>query len=239
MSQSLSPRAVLLTCVLGLNGGCISTQDVGVAEPNDRVNSVQEVALEDAGKHPNITLASDANWEVYSSRNLEPAAYLGQAQPVCASVESAAECPNAVLFNVGSHGWSGRIDACEKEARWIWAPGIVGTTAPSEMAQYYFVNHVTLASRPASAKIRLAVDDQAEILINGTAIATIGSTTDKEVAWASQINPSTFDIASALVTGPNTIVIRAANGSGAFSNCTQCTYRQNPAGVVFCIDVRY
>ncbi len=238
--QILSTRTAVLACMLGALNGCVSSQEGGVSEPNEVAAAEQDLNAPAAANPPDIALASDTNWAVYNNQTLEQSSYLGKAQRVCANATDTTQCPEgAVYYSVGGHGWSGRIDACEGNARWIWAPGITGASAPAELAEYYFVNHVSLSSRPASAKIHLAVDDQAEVIINGTSIGTLGSTTDINVAWASQINPTALDITSALTTGPNTITIRAANGAGAFGNCANCTYEQNPAGVVFCVDIWY
>ncbi len=237
--HSQSTRAVISMCALGLCTGCLSTQDLAVSEPND-VASAEPVVVEQAAlKGQNITLESDINWDVYSNQSLEQKAYLGKAQLVCANATITTGCPaGAVDYNWGGT-WSARIDACGGNARWIWAPGITGATAPAELAEYYFVNHVSLPGHPASARIYLAVDDEAEVIVNGDAIGIIGSTSDFSAAWASQSKPTALYITSALVTGLNTITIHAANGIGAFAGCTDCTYQQHPAGVLFCVDVRY
>jgi len=159
---------------------------------------------------------------------------------VCTNATSQAECPaGAVDYGYGGSYWTARIDACDGKARWLWAPGVTGTSSPAELAEYYFVNHVLVPASPSSAQVIVAADDQAEVIINGAAVGTIGSITDFNVAWADQNKPTAINIASALVTGMNTIIVRAANGPGAFTNCTNCTYQQNPAGVVFCVDVRF
>jgi len=233
-------RAAILLCPIGLNTGCLSSQDASGLEPNDVAAAKSELLTQDAAKHPDVALASDNNWDVYDSSSLKSKAYLGKAQRVCANAASTADCPSgAVYYNFGGPGWAGRVDACDGKAQWVWAPGVTGASAPAELAQFYFVKHVSLTRRAASAQLHLAVDDQAEVIVNGVSMGTVGSTTDFGVAWASQLKPSSIDIANALVTGSNTITVRAANGSGTFSDCTNCTYAQNPAGVVFCIEVRY
>jgi hypothetical protein len=237
---SQSTRAAILMCVVSLSNGCLTGQEVGAAEPNDVVATEEQAVAQGAVKRPDIALASDASWDVYNSRDLEQKTYLGRAQLVCSNATSPAECPEgAVDYGYGGVDWAARIDGCAGNARWIWAPGVTGASTPAELVEYYFVNHVSVPRRPASAQIHLAVDDQAEVIINGTAVGAIGSTTDLGVAWANQSKPTTIDIARALVTGKNTLVVRASNGSGTFTNCTNCTYQQNPAGVVFCVDIRY
>ena len=232
-------RAVILICSSSLITGCITGQDVAVSEPSDVATTNQEVAAPSAAKHHGIALASDTNWDVYNSPGLERKAYLGKAQRVCSNPTSPAGCPaGATDYGYGGADWSARIDACEGKARWIWAPGVTGASSPAEFVEYYFVNHVSVPNRPSSAQVIVAVDDQAEVIINGTAVGAIGSLTDVNVAWENQNKSTAINIDSALVTGMNTITIRASNGSGAFTSCTNCTYQQNPAGVVFCVDVR-
>jgi len=235
---SHSSHAVLLMGALGLCSGCVSSQDLSVSEPNEVATEHESVELA-ASKGQDITLESDTSWDVYSNRGLGKDAYLGKAQIVCSNATIPAGCPaGAVDYNWGG-AWSARIDACQGNARWIWAPGITGESAPAELAEYYFVNHVSLPSGSVSARIYLAVDDEAEVTVNGNEIGTVGSTTDFSVAWASQAKPTALYITNALVTGSNTIAIRAANGAGSFAGCTGCTYQQHPAGVMFCVDVRY
>ena len=238
--RNASVRVGILTCLSSLLTGCLTTQDVAVSEPNDVAAAEQEVAAPGAAKHHDIALPSDTNWDVYSSYQLERNAYLGKAQRVCTNATSQAECPaGAVVYGNGGSYWNARIDACDGKAGWIWAPGVTGASYPAELAEYYFVNHVLVPASPSSAQVIVAADDQAEVIINGAAVGTIGSITDFNVAWADQNKPTAINIASALVTGMNTITVRAANGPGAFTNCTNCTYQQNPAGVVFCVDVRF
>ena len=238
--QSQSTRAAISMCVLGLNAGCISGQDVTVSDPNGVVAAEPEVATQGPVKRHDVALASDINWDVYSDRSLEAAAYLGKAQRVCLNAASPAQCPPGALdYGHDRAPWAARIDACEGNARWIWAPGITAASTSAELAEYYFVDQLSVPGRPASAVVHLAADDQAEVIINGNAIGAVGSTTDVGAAWANQSQPAAIDIASAIVTGMNTITIRAANGPGSFTNCTNCTYQQNPAGVAFCVNVRY
>jgi hypothetical protein len=218
----------------------MTSQDVAVSEPNDVTTTKQEVLAPDAAKHTDIALPSDTNWDVYSSPKLENDAYLGRAQRVCPGAPSPAECPTgAIDYGHGGGGWTARIDACAGKARWIWAPGITGASAPAELTEYYFANRVLIPNPPASAQVIVAVDDQAEVIVNGTAVGSIGSTTDFDAAMAKQLEPTVINIAGALQTGMNTITIRAGNGSGTFANCANCTYQENPAGVVFCVDVRF
>jgi hypothetical protein len=242
VTESSNPTpVVMLICVLGLNTACMTGKDVAVSEPNDVAAAQQPVTSpEGSSKSPDIALPSNDDWEVYSSRSLEPNTYLGNAQLVCANSVASAGCPaEAVQYNLGGSGWAARIDACGGQSRWIWAPGVTAESTPAEMAEYYFATYFSVSKRPATALVHLAVDDQAEVIVNGTAMGTVGSTSDYGLAWGAHDKPTTIDIKNALITGRNTITIRAANGAGGFAVCSNCTYQQHPAGVVACVDVWY
>ncbi len=117
-------------------------------------------------------------------------------------------------------------------ASWIWAPGVTGSTSPAQLAQFYFTKTITLAAAPTAATFQLAVDNFAEVRVNGTIVGTYGSTSDFTAGLASQQTFKSFDILPQLTSGSNTITIRAQNAIG-FGACTTCTYQQNPAGVIF------
>ena len=117
-------------------------------------------------------------------------------------------------------------------ALWVWAPGVTGATSPAELAQFFFSKTFTLATTPTAATLQVAVDNFAEVRVNGTVVGTTGSTTDFAAAIASQHSRKAFDIAPYLTAGANTITIRAQNAMG-FGACSPCAYHENPAGVVF------
>src|SRR5439155_20329340 len=89
----------------------------------------------------------------------------------------------------------------------------------------------SLAATPTAATLRIAVDNFAEVRVNGTVVGTHGSTTDFGAALLAHTTWKSFDIASYLHAGSNTITIRAQNAPG-FGTCSPCTYQQDPAGVV-------
>jgi hypothetical protein len=76
----------------------------------------------------------------------------------------------------------------------------------------------------------VAVDDFAQVLVNGVAVGTTGSVEDQSQSGPAQSSLAAFDITSLLVSGTNIITIRAANG--AFG-CVSGPYNCNPTGVVF------
>jgi hypothetical protein len=82
--------------------------------------------------------------------------------------------------------------------------------------------------------IFVAVDDLAEVVVNGIVIGSTGSVTDFGEAASAQASLKEFDLLAFLEPGPNNITIRAQNGPSSFAGgCNPCNYSQNPAGVVF------
>src|SRR6266700_554413 len=56
----------------------------------------------------------------------------------------------------------------------IWAPNINGTTFPAEFNQFYFSKSLQLRVQ-AYGSISIAVDDFAEVSVNGRVVGTTGS----------------------------------------------------------------
>ena len=97
-----------------------------------------------------------------------------------------------------------------------------------------FQKTFALGSNP-SGTILIAVDDFAEVLVNGSVAGTTGSVTDVSVAYQAQNTAVTIDLGPYLVAGTNTITIVAENGPASFTGyvCSPCTYATNTAGAVF------
>ena len=74
--------------------------------------------------------------------------------------------------------------------------------------------------------------------MNGTVVGSVGSTTDPVVASEAQSELTTFVITPFLHHGKNRITVRAQNGEGSFGGCSDCTYQQQPAGVVFGVKIK-
>jgi hypothetical protein len=186
-----------------------------------------------------VTFTSGQDWSVFTSEpgptsNARGRAFLGSAELVCLNQFSPYLCPTGAVdygYPFGG-GWPADLSAVPG-ATWIWAPGVTGTTAPAPLARYYFSKTFVLAGHPIGGTISVAVDDFAAISVNGTAVGSIGSTTD--IGTASDAALHTFDLAAFLKPGQNTITVEAQNGSPFFSPiCNDgCPYDENPAGVVF------
>lgn len=181
-----------------------------------------------------ITLVSDTSWEVFNGDPASGAATsLGFAQTVCLKASAPLNCPaGATLYGFGGTGWSADLSSIPG-AFWIWAPGITGTTAPAENAEFFFARKIQIKGAPTAGTILVAVDDLAEVRVNGNVVGSTGSTTDASLASAAASSLTSFDITPHLKEGANTITIRGQNGEGHFAGCTNCTYSDHPAGVVF------
>jgi hypothetical protein len=181
--------------------------------------------------------ASNTTWPVFTG--VPPAGPVGHAQTVCLDATAPANCPaGATLYGHPGGGWAADLSTIP-HAFWIWAPGIDGSTHPAELAQYSFSKRIRIHGHPVSGTISIAADDFAEVSVNGSIVGTIGSTTNSSQASAAQSALTTFAIGPFLHHGKNRITIRGQNGEGSFVGCTDCTYQQHPAGVVFGVKIRF
>jgi PEP-CTERM motif len=176
-----------------------------------------------------VTFVSDTTWNVTSSSNTS----LGFAQTVCLNSTSPASCPfGATLYGYPGSGWGANLSSIPGAA-WIWAPGITGSSSPASLALYSFSNVFSLLGTPLSGTIAVSADDYAGVYVNGNFVGSVGSISDPSLSGAAQSGLTPFDLSSFLVSGSNTITIVGQNGPESFGGCTNCTYSQNPAGVVF------
>jgi hypothetical protein len=138
-----------------------------------------------------------------------------------------------LLDPAATFGWTADLSSIPG-AIWIWAPGITGANYPADLMTYWFSKTVYLPSKPLSATLSIAVDDYAEIYINGSLAGATGSVTDASAARTAQSSLAAFAIAQYLQKGANQIMIRAQNGPAGFAGCGYaCPYSVNTAGVVF------
>lgn len=176
-----------------------------------------------------INFASDSSWQVRDAAD-NP---LGAAQAVCLNASAPSPCPGgAILYGFAGGGWSANLAAIPG-AQWIWAPGVTGATQPAELAAYRFTKSFTLDGNVDAAMLFVAADDFARVRVNGSIVGSIGSTSDAGAAGAANGSLTSFDISVFLGVGDNVIEIEAQNGIGGFAGCSNCTYAQQPAGVVF------
>jgi hypothetical protein len=189
-----------------------------------------DVNASDASGTSTLKFASDTTWKVFDADPSGPVNSLGFAQEVCPNASSPPHCPSgATLYGYAGRSWPADLSSIPGAA-WIWAPGITGETSPAYPAKYFFSKKSNLPGTPTAGTISVAVDDFAQVLVNGEAVGTTGSLTDISSAGEAQSSLATFDITSYLVPGTNVITIRAANGP---FGCGSGPYSCNPAGVVF------
>ncbi len=176
-----------------------------------------------------ITFGSNNQWSVSDSSNVS----LGSAEYVALNASMpAVQPPGAIQYGVFGSGWSADLSTIPG-AYWIWAPGITGATPNASLAEYSFNRKFDLAGTPISGSISVAVDDMAQVYVNGMLAGTTGSITNAGVAFQGQSELKSFDLTPFLVTGTNTIEILAQNGPDSFGGVTDADYQHNPAGVVF------
>jgi hypothetical protein len=174
------------------------------------------------------TFVSDTSWSVADAAS-NP---LGPAQFVCLSATVPPSCPvGATLLSPSAIGWAANLSTIPG-AHWILAPGITGATPNASLAQFSFSKTFNLAGAPVSGTISVAVDDFAQVIVNGTPVGSTGSITNAAVAAAAANALTVFDITPFLVTGANTIKIAYQNGPDSFS-VPNANWSQNPGAVVF------
>jgi hypothetical protein len=162
-----------------------------------------------------ISFASDASWS---------------AQLVCLNASAPVGCaPGSTLYGFPGAAWAVSLSPIPGAA-WIWAPGITGSSTPAYPAKYSFSKTFDLPGAPAGGTISLAADDSAAVIVNGTPVGSVGSTSNAAVAAAATNSLRTFDIGPYLIAGINVIAVNGANGN---FGCFSVAYRCNPAGVVF------
>jgi hypothetical protein len=184
-----------------------------------------------------IPFVSDATWDVYDGDPASPpVTLLGKATPVCLNASAPNPCPaGATVYGASNAaGWLADLGPIPG-AQWVWAPGVAGTTAPAELAQFFFARTFDIPGPPIGCTLSIAADDLAEVLVNGVSAGVVGSITDSIAAAQTRNMLTTIDIGKFLVEGMNTIVVRGRNGPPGFVGCEPgpCTYSQDPAGVVF------
>ncbi len=185
-----------------------------------------------------LTFASGPEWASYagvpsSSGALSDALgrRLGPAVDVCINAAVPSNCPSGALVydRVRTRtGWSG--GASIPGAYWIWrADATPEAHAPLEVS--VFEKTFTLGAQPTGT-IQISVDDFAVVFVNHTAVGSVGSIFYVTSAWRAQNLLTTMDLTPVLRSGENSITIAAQNGPYACDS-SDCSYAQDPAGVVF------
>jgi hypothetical protein len=186
-----------------------------------------------------IWFASGPEWESFAPEtpnalSSQPGASLGLARAVCVTAYLPPNCPDGALVYDGSPFTPWRGGESIAGAQWIWR-GDVSASQPADLQAAVFVLTFTVGPQP-SGSIQIAVDDLAEVFVNGVSAGTTGSIASSDLAAAAAETAVTIDLTPELHEGLNFIAVAAQNGPSSFGlDCAPqgCTYSQNPAGVVF------
>jgi hypothetical protein len=234
-------------CILGqFDAGLPSDLDVAAPDLDAGGASADAGAAVICDGQCSTTFASGPDWQSFSG-DLSPAGgspdasytvgvSLGSAAEVCLTPSVPANCPagmsGVVIYHVSGTGWAG--GSAIPQAHWIWR-GDVSPTAPADLVVGVFEQAFQLGTNPTGS-IQIAVDDFAEVFVNGAAVGTAGSISDVALAGQDQSVAKTLDLTPALHAGSNKITVVGRNGPAAFAGgcgASGCTYAQNSAGVVF------
>jgi len=186
-----------------------------------------------AARAVNVTFVSDAAdpvWTVSDSKGTS----LGPPQNVCLNDRSPPHCPGGALKygHVSPGDWPADLSTTPGNPKWIWASQTIdgsgakapltGATSPAANAEFTFKHIFFVCGDPRPGTISVAVDDSAELFLNGSSMFTFTSNV-----------PATRTIpATAISRGMNIIEIRARNSYLDWCESTD-TYQCNPAGLVF------
>jgi hypothetical protein len=190
------------------------------------------------GAQTNLIVVSDTTWTVRAISKTLPTV-VGRAEAVCLNAVAPRNCPpDAVLYG-GAADWFADLSSIPG-AMWIWGPGINGSTSPADLQTFWFSKEIYLPAEPLTGSISIAADDYAEITVNGQLVAAYGSVTHLGAAVRSAKSLHRYGVKYLLHKGNNQIVIRAQNGPSSFVvGCNPCNYAENPAGVVFGLNITY
>jgi hypothetical protein len=153
---------------------------------------------------------------------------------VCEAPGEPSNCPAGALVytNVAHGGWA--AGAAIAQAYWIWRAD-VALSQPADYQVAAFQKSFVVGSQPTGS-IQIAVDDRAEVFVNGSLVGAVGSITDEPVAVQAQDSLTSLDLTPALSPGTVVPTVVAQNGPPSFAGicgAAGCTYAQNLAGVVF------
>jgi hypothetical protein len=187
-----------------------------------------------------LTFASGSDWASYAGTSASDGGLgstlgpgLGAARAVCVTPNNPPNCPGgALIYGSPSTPWAG--GRAIPSAFWIWR-GDVTTTQFADFQVAAFQKTFVVGVQPTGS-IQVAVDDRAEVFVNGRVAGAVGSISDYAAAGQAENVLVTLDLTPVLSPGAVTLTVVAQNGPPSFGtgcNGTGCTYSQNPAGVVF------
>lgn len=210
----------------------------GNAEINLVANAFQASNNSDVAPSK-VTIVSNSTWSTSLSLNtgsVTPLVMmsntpLGNAEQVCLDPNAPYPvCPSGYVdyhFSGGAGNWSAPLNEIPG-ARWIWAPGITGSSSTTPRT-YYFSKTIYLPAPVIEGDVTLyaAADNSAQVYVNGVLVATVGSQNNDNSSSFNEIHPLSIP-GSDFTPGNNTITVEGYNFP-----IQAGTYQGNPAGVVF------
>src|SRR4051812_33736476 len=146
---------------------------------------------------------SDETWTLDSAGT--------HAMPVCLGPSSPTGCPttgNVLLYNYPYPGWGADLTSVPG-AKWIWDARHVVSNSPADRDDVFLTKTFNLdgCSGGVYGEIWVASDDFAEVIVNGTVVGHVGSTTDIGEASKAQISLQRIDMSSALQPVNNVVQV--------------------------------
>ncbi len=166
------------------------------------------LGLVPAARAGDVTFVSDSSWNVYTPLvTVAPmpgqlGSYDGTAEYVLVnSVYPTTRPPGAIIYDpsLSNPGWTANLSSIPG-AYWIWAPGITPKTLGASYAEYQFARTFDLTGTTFSGSISVAVDDFAQVYVNGHLAGSTGSITDESAGLYGPISPG--DIRPRSLPGP-------------------------------------
>jgi hypothetical protein len=165
-----------------------------------------------------ITISSGKYWTVTNAAMAD----LGNAQNVCRYPTAPEGCPSgATLF--GATTW-----VAIPSANWIWDGRTMPTSSAAVNTQLTLKTPFFLCGNPQSGTLKVAADNAADVLINGSPVLST-------VSFSTVTTVSTPTTNLALQKGLNMIEAKVTNGANPPTCSDQ--YQCNPAGVVVQLSV--
>jgi len=202
-----------------------------------------------------VTVVSDTSWNVFecphprawleAARDCTNGGWLGLAQNVCLDRMNPPNCgvgatPAATLYGYARAAWTANLSSLPAGASWIWSPKtdsaskqvLTGASSPAAFQEFKFETEFYLCEPPKGGIISVAVDNAAEVWLNGNFVPDSTSTTESGLNTF-KVPPSFLYGSSLLNVRPNKLTVKATNLPYADpSVCPTDQYQCNPAGVV-------
>jgi hypothetical protein len=180
-----------------------------------------------------VTVVTDGLWTVVDGNGMP-----SLARTVCLNPMNPANCPLGdptppMVYGYPSSGWTADLSRLPAGARWIWAPKVTGDSSPAALQTYTFETEFYVCDPVIGGNISVAVDNAAEVSINGIVVSNSMSTSHSTLNTFTVPASSLYGSSAALppTIRANTLTVRASNAANP-DDCASDRYKCNPAGVI-------